>query len=166
MSPSIRIWFFYNLFIIFDLKKLDLKSIILICLPLLLLISCRCPDEKNTESRFLLNLKINTGSFASAGYKHIKIQEYDRIIDQDLSQFYVQLPIALNQPNSTFIFYGDSIADTLQIANYSIQPVLHSGYCGYQLQLSEPEVSYSTFSGFNITSFDISNYNLNVNIYP
>lgn len=115
----------------------------------------------------MLNLyKKNAGSFASAGYKNIKIQEFDRILDQDLSNSSVQLPIALNKPNSTFIFYGDTIADTIQITNYSIQPVLHSGYCGYQLQLSEPVVSYSTFSSYNITFFDSSNYNLNVNIYP
>ena len=79
--------------------------------------------------------------------------EYDRELENlYLNTNYLDLPIALNKSFSTFVFHGDSISDTLQIGNYSVEPYIEN-YCGYQIRMTEPQLTYHTFNNYNVTHY-------------
>ena len=128
-----------------------MKKILLIAFSLLYLYSC-CYDQDPGPEEFVVRLTIpSLTKFSDLGYHSAKILEYDREIDSlYFNSNFLTLPIALNKTTSTYVIYGDTISDTLQVSAYRLEPYIED-YCGYQLRLTPPDLASHTFHNYNVT---------------
>lgn len=138
---------------------------------LLFIISCRvkrdpCPDEfKESNYRNSIKLSYYFESAPTLPYNLDSLQVMDYWIpetnnyvairqDYNIGSNAFYLYLNVNSERNTFIITGTKFTDTLAVSGFNPRVIYYDDKCGYQLEIDNPSIVYTTMKNYNIKSFD------------